>query len=82
MQQAREDAKKKGLEGRKLAFIPTEGRTWNPALNFPRTVKCFCESGKKFKNCHLPLLTRTVTKEQAVKLQVQIKAALAFPKAR
>lgn len=37
----------------------------NPLLKFPRNSPCMCNSGKKFKLCHLGLLPRMVTMDMA-----------------
>jgi hypothetical protein len=41
------------------------GGAWNPALKYPRNLPCPCDSGKKFKHCHLPHLPRAVSTEEA-----------------
>ena len=38
---------------------------WNPLLNYPRNSPCPCQSGKKFKKCHLNMLPLAVKAEEA-----------------
>lgn len=73
MQEAKQDAKDKGLEGKKVAYIPKPGRAWNPLVNFPRNAPCFCESGKKFKKCCIHTTTRTLSAEEAKKMAKLVK---------
>lgn len=42
-----------------------EGFAWNPLLKIPRNVPCPCDSGKKFKACHLLSMPRVVPQSLA-----------------
>jgi hypothetical protein len=57
----------------KLAIKPLPGFTHNPLLKLPRNRKCPCLSGKKFKACHLPLLPRVVSQDDAEKFSKQMR---------
>lgn len=46
-----------------------EGFMWNPLLKLPRNSPCPCKSGKKFKKCHLPKMTRMLPLKAPIKEQ-------------
>lgn len=47
----------------------------NPLLGFPRNDPCFCNGGKKFKNCHLKKLPRTILPSLAEETKQVLRAA-------
>ena len=47
----------------KMGYKPKECCVENPFREFPRNSPCPCESGKKFKNCHLSSMKMYVKKE-------------------
>lgn len=55
-------------------WIPKEGYVWNPLLKFPRNEPCFCNSGAKFKDCHLGKLKRTVSAKDSVEILKSMRA--------
>lgn len=57
-----------------MGYKPIEGFTYNPLLSLPRNMFCPCESGKKFKSCHLPTMPRYVTHELAAEYSKSIKS--------
>jgi hypothetical protein len=56
------------------AWIPLKGREWHPLQSYPRNNKCFCQSGKKFKQCCLKRVPRTCTIEEGKKFKALMKA--------
>lgn len=56
---------KQGGRVKKTIYTPIEGHAWNPLLELPRNMVCPCESGKKFKHCHLRTLPVVVTEGTA-----------------
>lgn len=54
-----------------------DGYVWNPLLKFPRNLPCPCDSGKKFKACHLSQLPPVVPPKAAE----QIREAMRMPEA-
>ena len=57
-----------------ICYVPKPGYMWNPLENFPRNLPCFCGSEVKFKKCHMPGLSRTISVEQYKKLEPYIPA--------
>jgi hypothetical protein len=55
------------MDRARVAFALKEGNAWNPLLNYPRNSPCFCNSGKKFKKCHLDTIPRFTSKAEAAK---------------
>ena len=53
------------VERHRVAKGLKPGYAWNPLKKFPRNVKCFCGSGKKFKNCCLSKLRDIVDTKTA-----------------
>lgn len=57
-----------------MGYSPKKGYTYNPMLRVNRNTICpFCESGKKFKKCCLPITVLVVPKEQALKVEMALK---------
>lgn len=48
--------------------------THNPLLKFPRNKQCFCNSGKKFKSCHLNKIPRQCLRTQAFEAKLLMEA--------
>jgi len=51
----------------------SQGYVWNPLLKFPRNLKCPCESGKKFKHCHLSGIPPVIPPDAAKKIAEAMK---------
>jgi hypothetical protein len=47
--------------------------SWNPIQDLPRNKPCFCDSGKKFKKCCLPLQPKLMPTELALDTLAAIK---------
>lgn len=62
----------------KLALKPKPGHDWNPLLKVPRNNPCPCQSGKKFKHCHLNLVPRIVEAKQAQHFKTAMKGKIKF----
>lgn len=41
-------------------YKPKDGYVWSPLRKIPRNSKCPCDSGKKFKHCHLDKISPTI----------------------
>jgi len=48
---------------------PKEGFVYNPIFKYPRNLKCFCGTDKKFKKCCLRLMPKVVSKEKAEEMK-------------
>jgi uncharacterized protein YecA (UPF0149 family) len=57
------------------AYTPKNGLTWNPLRKFPRNSPCPCGSNKKFKSCHLHLVSETCSLKEAKDLQTIVDMA-------
>ena len=55
-------------------YTAAKGREWNPFQKHPPNAPCICESGRKWKRCHGPQISATVTKEDAVIARRYLKA--------
>jgi uncharacterized protein YecA (UPF0149 family) len=79
-----ENKKKPSLEGSadsrpsktmgKLYRMPAKGFAFNPLRKLDRNMLCPCQSGKKFKKCHLDLLPEVVPQKQAEIYKQTMKA--------
>lgn len=49
------------------------GFEWNPLLKIPRNAPCPCDSGKKFKHCHLVNMPRAVPEAFAKEYRAGMK---------
>ena len=56
-----------------VAYQNTNEKVPNPLKNYPRNQLCYCDSGIKFKRCHLNLLPATVTPEVAQEIKELLK---------
>ncbi len=65
---------KRGL-GRN-AWRPKDGFQINPLLKLPRNMSCPCQSGKKFKACHLDLLEKVISDDRAQVYEAALKQPL------
>lgn len=59
--------------GGRMAFALKPGYSWNPLLGIPRNHLCPCDSGKKFKHCHLPTLPRAIPEQLAGEYRVALR---------
>lgn len=57
----------------KSGYVPRPGFIRNPLLRFPRNKKCPCNSGKKFKHCHLNVLPYAIPDPKQMK-KPEVKA--------
>lgn len=60
-------------QGAILGRVPSPGWTYNPLKGLERNSLCPCQSGKKFKKCHLNLLPELVPLEVAEKYRRVLK---------
>lgn len=65
--------KKRHLVGITTKLNP--GMAWNPLVTLPRNMPCPCDSGKKYKHCHLPVMPRAIPEKLAAEYAEQIKGA-------
>ena len=54
-----------GEEQFKLPIEDDADLYFNPLLDYPRNAPCICDSGKKFKKCHGPLIPTRIFKADA-----------------
>lgn len=54
------ECQKQNDERKPKRYSPMPGHVWNPFTKFPPNYKCFCDSGKKFKKCCEPKMSRTI----------------------
>lgn len=55
-------------------MVPAKGNVSNPALKYPRNMKCFCGSELKFKKCCMDKIPRALKIEDAEKLRSAVAA--------
>ncbi len=63
------DCQKQNDERKPKRYNPMPGHVWNPFTNFPPNYKCFCDSGKKFKKCCEPKMSRTIPANQELAMK-------------
>jgi hypothetical protein len=56
-------------------YVLGDGFAWNPLLGLPRNMPCPCDSGKKYKHCHLLTMPRAIP----IKLAMEYKAGMKNP---
>jgi len=56
---------KKRMDPTRMAMSPKPGFIWNSLKKLPRNMPCPCQSGKKFKACHLNMLPPVVPEKIA-----------------
>lgn len=49
----------------RMVMTPKPGFTFNPLKSLPRNSLCPCQSGKKFKKCHLNQLPEVISEKDA-----------------
>ena len=59
------DKLESGEEQFKLPIEDDGDLYFNPLLDYPRNAPCICDSGKKFKKCHGPLIPTRISKADA-----------------
>lgn len=59
------EEKKPKLPSGNAVYHLRPGFAWNPLLKIPRNQKCPCDSGKKFKHCHLINMPRAIPEKFA-----------------
>ena len=62
-----------GEEQFKLPIEDDTALYFNPLLDYPRNAPCICDSGKKFKKCHGPLIPTRISKADATTIIDSIK---------
>ncbi len=50
-------------------YAPSPGLTINPLLSIPRNLPCPCDSGRKYKKCHLPTMPYYISQSLAATYQ-------------
>lgn len=73
MQKEANEYREKILSGAKYHYTPNPGTEWNPLLGYGRNEPCPCDSGKKFKNCHLDSQPSTLPIDEARKVREMIR---------
>ena len=68
-----DENREKILSGAKYHYTPNPGTEWNPLLSYGRNEPCPCDSGKKFKNCHLDSQPSTLPIDEARKVREMIR---------
>ena len=52
-------------------YIPKDGYQFNEMRSLPRNRPCPCNSGKKFKKCHLPIMPDIIPTKETIALWKQ-----------
>ena len=50
-----------------------DGFAWNPLLKIPRNFPCPCQSGAKYKDCHLKTMPRAIPSKLAAEYNDKLK---------
>lgn len=57
----------------RMAARLLDGYDWNPLLTIGRNEMCPCDSGKKFKRCHLNTMPRAIPADLAKQYRAGMK---------